>query len=409
MPSRVAADISAIAIESDLAALQLALAPSPNLAPAPIPFNRFCQVGTEFTYIQQAIDAMQISGDGAFTQRCHQVLETCLGVQKALLTTSCTHALELAALLLNIRPGDEVILPSFTFVSTANAFALRGARPVFADIRPDTLNIDENQLEQKISSRTRAIIPVHYAGVGCEMDTILEIAGRHGCAVVEDNAHGLFGSYKQKPLGTFGSLATLSFHETKNLTCGEGGALLINDASYSSRAEILREKGTNRKRFFRGEVDKYTWVDVGSSFLPSEILAAILYGQLEARAHIQSARKRVWNTYLSELAEWADSAGVQLPSVPAHCEPAYHLFYLLLPTPESRTAFIQHLKQRQILSVFHYQSLHLSEMGQQFGGRAGDCPITEAVSERLVRLPFYNGLTVSDQQRVISAIHSFHP
>jgi len=408
MPARVVADIATTGAESELAALQLALAPPPSAVPTPIPFNRFCQVGTEFTYIQQAIDAMQISGDGAFTNRCHEVLESCLGVRKALLTTSCTHALELAALLLNVGPGDEVILPSFTFVSTANAFALRGARPVFADIRPDTLNLDERSLEEKITGRTRVIVPVHYAGIGCEMDAILEIAGRHGCVVVEDNAHGLFGAYKNKPLGTFGSLATLSFHETKNLTCGEGGALLINDASFIARAEILREKGTNRKRFFRGEVDKYTWVDVGSSFLPSEILAAILYGQLEARAQIQSARQRIWNKYSSQLAHWAARNGVQLPHVPAHCEPAFHLFYLLLPTAESRQALIQYLKQRRILSVFHYQPLHLSEMGQRFGGRAGDCPVTESVSDRLVRLPFYNGLSVSDQQRVIDAILSFH-
>src|SRR5271165_671543 len=409
MPARVAAERATTAIEPDLAALQQALALAQSDVQAPIPFNRFCQVGTEFTYIQQAIDAMQISGDGAFTQRCHEILESCLGVEKALLTTSCTHALELAALLLNIGPGDEVILPSFTFVSTANAFALRGARPVFIDIRPDTLNLDERLLERKITSRTRAILPVHYAGVGCEMDAIVDIAGRHGCAIVEDNAHGLFGAYRGKPLGRFGCLATLSFHETKNFTCGEGGALLINDASFIARAEILREKGTNRKRFCRGEVDKYTWVDVGSSFLPSDILAAILYGQLEARDQIQSARMRIWNTYCSELAGWAAQAGVQLPCVPAHCDPAYHLFYVLLPTPESRCGFIQHLKQRQILSVFHYQPLHLSEMGQQFGGRPGDCPVTESVSERLVRLPFYNGLTVSDQRRVIDAIQSFVP
>src|SRR5689334_15599635 len=265
-----------------------------------ISFNKPCFVGTEARYIAEAVSRSHISGDGYFTKQCHALLERELGVPKALLTTSCTHALELAALLLNIQPGDEVILPSFTFVSTANAFALRGARPVFVDIRPDTLNLDERQLERLISPRTRAIVPVHYAGVGCEMDTILEIAARRGVAVVEDNAHGLFGSYKGKALGSLGCLATLSFHETKNFTCGEGGALLINDPQYVERAEILREKGTNRKRFFRGEVDRYSWVDFGSSYLPSELLAAILFAQLEARAQIEIQRRTIWEFYAAQ-------------------------------------------------------------------------------------------------------------
>jgi len=299
--------------------------------PEPIPFNRFCKVGTEFTYIQQAIDAMQISGDGRFTALCHAILEKGVGAQKALLTTSCTHALEMAALLLDIQPGDEVIIPSFTFVSTANAFVLRGARPVFADIRRDTLNLDESQLERLITSRTRAIVPVHYGGISCEMDAILHLASRRGIAVVEDNAHGLFGSYKGRPLGSLGCLATLSFHETKNFSCGEGGALLINHPAYVERAEVLREKGTNRKRFFRGEVDRYSWVDIGSSYLPSEILAAVLYAQLEAREQILRQRREVWEFYASHLSDWAAANGVGVPRIPEHCESSHHLFYLLLP------------------------------------------------------------------------------
>ena len=369
-----------------------------------IPFNRPFAVGKEFDYIQQAIDNMHISGDGLFTKKCHALLEQTLGVPKALLTTSCTHALEMAALLLDIQPGDEVIVPSFTFVSTVNAFVLRGARPVLIDIRPDTLNLDETQLERLITPRTKAIVPVHYAGVGCEMDAILDVAGRYGVAVVEDNAHGLFGKYKGKYLGTFGCLATQSFHETKNFTCGEGGALLINDPQYIERAEIIREKGTNRSRFFRGEVDKYTWVDLGSSYFPSDILAAFLYAQLEAREEIQARRRRVWEYYYKHLQDWAQDHGVRLPVIPAHCEQPYHLFYLLLPSLEKRTALIAHLKSRGIWSVFHYLPLHLSEMGQRLGGRQGDCPVTEDVSDRLLRLPFYNELQAEQQEQICTAI-----
>ena len=361
----------------------------------------------EFSYIQQAIDAMHISGDGRFTTLCHQLLENGLGVQKALLTTSCTHALEMAALLLDLKPGDEVILPSFTFVSTANAFALRGARPVFADIRPDTLNLDESQLDRLITPRTRAIVPVHYAGIGCEMDAICSIASKHGVAVVEDNAHGLFGTYRGKALGSFGCLSTLSFHETKNFTCGEGGALLINDPRYIERAEILREKGTNRKRFFRGEVDRYSWVDVGSSYLPSEILAAILYAQLEARAQIQAQRQRIWEHYFTSLNDWARANGVGLPTVPQDRGNAYHLFYILVPRAEDRPKLIAYLKSHQILSVFHYQALHLSDMGRRFGGTEGDCPVTEQVGERLLRLPFFNGLDSEAQGRIVDLICDF--
>lgn len=376
-------------------------------AASPIPFNRFCKVGTEFAYIEEAIQAMHISGDGRFTERCHRILEAEVGSPKALLTTSCTHALEMAALLLNLEAGDEVILPSFTFVSTANAFVLRGAKPIFADVRPDTLNLDENKLEALITPRTRAIVPVHYGGVACEMDSILAIAETKGIAVVEDNAHGLFGAYRGRPLGSLGAMSTLSFHETKNISCGEGGALLINAPQYEQRAEILREKGTNRKRFFRGEVDRYSWVDVGSSYLPSEILAAVLCAQLEARIEIQRQRRQVWENYQLALGSWAERQGVGLPHVPPGCDPAYHLFYLLLPKATDRPRLIEHLKQERILSVFHYLPLHLSEMGLRFGGRLGDCPVVEDSSERLLRLPFFNGLSWEEQQRVVERILSF--
>src|SRR6266404_3835079 len=281
-----------------------------------IPFNRPFFSGREFEFIHQAIANSRISGDGIFTRKCHALLENALGVSKVLLTTSCTHALEMAALLLDIKPGDEVIIPSFTFVSAVNAFVLRGARPVFIDIRADTLNLDESQLERLITPRTKAIVVVHYAGVGCDMDTIMQVAGQHGIPVVEDNAHGLFGKYRGKYLGTFGCLATQSFHETKNFTCGEGGALLINDPRYSERAEVIREKGTNRNRFFRGQVDKYTWVDVGSSYLPSDVLAAFLFAQFEKREQIQAGRRRVWEYYREHLAGWASQNGVKLPFVP---------------------------------------------------------------------------------------------
>lgn len=372
-----------------------------------IPFNRPFATGREFGYIQQALDNMHISGDGIFTQKCHAVLERLLGVPKVLLTTSCTHALEMAALLLEVQPGDEVIVPSFTFVSTVNAFVLRGARPVFADIKPDTLNMDERQLERLITPATKAIVVMHYAGVGCEMDVVLGIAQRNHIPVVEDNAHGLFGRYKGKCLGTFGCLATLSFHETKNVTCGEGGALLINDPRYNERAEIIREKGTNRSSFFRGQVDKYTWVDLGSSHLPSDILAAYLYAQLEATEAIQTKRQRVWEYYWASLQHWAQSQGVRLPVVPAWCEQPYHLFYLLMPSLHQRQALIAHLRAHSIHAVFHYLPLHLSEMGRRFGGKEGDCPVTEEVSDRLLRLPFYNDLTEADQEYIAGAICEF--
>jgi dTDP-4-amino-4,6-dideoxygalactose transaminase len=373
----------------------------------PIPFNRPSVVGNEVTYVNEVIRGAHYAGDGDFTGKCHALLEEALGVPRVLLTTSCTHALEMAALLLDIAPGDEVIIPSFTFVSTANAFAMRGARPVFIDVHPETLNLDETRLEALITPRTRAVVPVHYAGVGCAMDLILSIAARRGIAVVEDNAHGLFGSYRGKQLGTFGSLATLSFHETKNIVCGEGGALLVNDQRLIERAEIIREKGTDRSRFFRGQVDKYTWVDYGSSYLPSELLAAFLFGQLEQRARIQTARKRIWDYYHEHLAPWAGEHGVRLPVVPGGCDHPWHLYYLLAPSLAARQGIIKHLRSRDIASAFHYLPLHLSAMGRKFGGKQGDCPVTEDISDRLLRLPFYYELTTEEQERVVGALHEY--
>jgi dTDP-4-amino-4,6-dideoxygalactose transaminase len=374
-----------------------------------IPFNKPHLTGKESVYMAEAVSNGHISGDGAFTRQCHALLEKTLNTPRALLTTSCTHALEMAAILLDIKPGDEVIVPAFTFVSTVNAFVLRGAKPVFCDIRYDTLNMDEKHLPGLITEKTKAIVPVHYAGVGCEMDAIIPLATSREIKVVEDNAHGLFGRYRGKLLGTFGDLATQSFHETKNLHCGEGGALLINDPSYIERAEIIREKGTNRSRFFRGQVDKYTWVDIGSSYLPSDLLAAFLLAQLESSAEIQKKRERIWNRYLQGLAEWAATHDIRLPIIPEHCEQAYHMFHILLPSLSARQALIACLKERGILSVFHYLPLHLSEMGVRMGGRDGDCPVTEDISDRLLRLPFYNDLAENDQSRVIEAACSFIP
>jgi len=322
-------------------------------------------------------------------------------------TSSCTHALEMTALLLGIEEGDEVIVPSFTFVSTANAFVLRGARPVFCDIRPDTLNLDETKLESLITPRTKLVIPVHYAGVSCEMDEICAIADRHGVAVVEDNAHGLFGRYKGRRLGTLGVMAAQSFHETKNITSGEGGALIINDERFVHRAEMVREKGTDRSKFFRGEVSKYGWVDIGSSYVMSDVLAAFLYGQLEMWKEIQAKREVIWKRYDMELRSWAFESGVEVPTVPEHCDQAWHLYYLILPSLETRTRFISHLKQLNISAVFHYLPLHLSTFADRWGGRVGDCPVTERVSECLVRLPLFTAMSESEQSRVIEAVHGF--
>ena len=376
--------------------------------PEMIPFNRPDLAGKELEYIADAIRRGHASGDGTYTQKCSALLEEILQVRKILLTTSCTDALEMSALLLGIRDGDEVIVPSFTFVSTVNAFVLRGARPVFVDIRPDTLNMDENQLEELISDRTKAIVPVHYGGVGCEMDPICEIAARRGPAIVEDNAHGLFARYKSRFLGTFGALATLSFHETKNFTCGEGGALIVNDPSYIDRAEVIREKGTNRSRFFRGQEDKYTWVDLGSSFLPSDILAAFLYAQLEARREIQEKRGRTWDFYFGALEGCAKNYGVQLPFIPANAEQSHHMFYILVPHPEERDEVITHLRSRGIHSVFHYLPLHLSAMGRRLDPRPDICRVTEMASSRLIRLPFFNAITEKEQWRVVDALQDFY-
>ena len=372
-----------------------------------IPFNKPGITGKELEYVADAIAQGHAAGDGSYSRRCHALLESTLGVPRVLLTPSCTHALEMAALLLNLQPGDEVILPSYTFVSTANAFVLRGAIPVFSDIRPDTLNLDESRLEALITPRTKAIVVVHYAGVGCEMESILQIAARHGIPVVEDNAHGLFARYQGRYLGTFGALATQSFHETKNVICGEGGALVINDPALVQRAEILREKGTNRSQFFRGQVDKYTWVDLGSSYLLSDILAAYLYAQLEQYAQIEATRRRIWETYQRELAGWAEPRGVQLPTVPAHCEQSYHMFYLVMPSLQARQGLIEHLKAKGILSVFHYVPLHLSPVGVSFGGYSGQCPVSERIGDCLLRLPFFNDLSEAEQAEVIDAVRSY--
>lgn len=372
-----------------------------------IPFSRPYSTGREQAAIAHAIATGELAGDGAITKRCHQLLERELGTHKALLTTSCTHALEMAAVMLNLQPGDEVIVPAFTFVSTANAFVLHGAKTVFADIRRDTLNIDETQIESLITPRTRAIVPVHYAGVACEMDALLAITKKYNLSLIEDNAHGLFAKYKGRYLGTMGALGTQSFHETKNFTCGEGGALLINDPALAERAEIIREKGTDRSRFYRGQVDKYTWRDVGSSYLPSGILAAFLFEQLSAREQIQGARKRIFDRYFAELGPWASANGVTLPTIPEHVDQAYHMFYMLLPSMADRTALIAHLKAAEITAPFHYVPLNTSVMGQRMGGCAGMCPVTEDISDRLLRLPFFTGLTPEQQARVIERVSSF--
>ncbi len=375
--------------------------------PGSIPFTLPSLQGQEELYMTEALTKGRLSGDGPFTKRCQQYLEESMGIQKALLVTSCTSALDMCALLLDIAAGDEVIVPSFTFVSSINAFALRGAKPVFADIRPDTLNIDESALESLITPRTKAIVIVHYAGVACAMDEIMAIADRHGIPVIEDNAHGPYARYEGRYLGTFGRLATLSFHETKNFTCGEGGALLLNDASLVERAEIIREKGTDRSRFFRGQVDKYTWVDIGSSYLPADLLAAMLLAQLEARPKIEATRRRIWEFYASNLSAWAAQQDVGLPSVPGNVEQVHHMFYLLLPTLDERQRLIEHLRDRQIQAAFHYQPLHMSRMGREFGGRQGDCPVSERAADTLVRLPFYNSLSDADLSRVVNAVREF--
>jgi dTDP-4-amino-4,6-dideoxygalactose transaminase len=372
-----------------------------------IPFNKASLEGAEIENVLKAFTDMHVAGDGSFTRRCHELLQQAIGAPKALLTTSCTHALEMAALLLNIAPGDEVIVPSFTFVSTVNAFVLRGAHPVFVDIRPDTLNLDERLIEGKLTAKTRAIVPVHYAGVGCDMDVICKLSAERGIPIVEDNAHGLFGSYRGRKLGSFGAFSTLSFHETKNITCGEGGALIINQREYIERAEVIREKGTNRSQFFRGQVDKYGWVDVGSSYLPSEVLAAFLVAQLEAQESIQRRRHVAWSRYDTELKTWAEAQGISLPVVPAEAQHPAHMFYLIFPSLERRQAFIAHMWQAGIVTPFHYVPLHTSIMGRKLGYGEGDCPVTERISERLVRLPLYASISAEDQGKVIDQVLAF--
>ena len=368
-----------------------------------IPFNKPFMTGKELWYISQAHANGHLAGDGEFTQRCHDWLEHSIGCQQALLTHSCTAALEMSAILARLQPEDEVIMPSFTFVSTANAFVLRGVVPVFVDIRQDTLNIDEARIEEAITDKTRAIVVVHYAGVGCEMDTIMDIAERHGLMVIEDDAQGMESSYKGRPLGSIGHLAAVSFHETKNIISGEGGALLVNDPQFAERAEMIREKGTNRGQFFRGQVDKYTWVEIGSSYLPSELVAAFLWAQMEEADGITKRRLDIWNTYHERFAALEAAGKIRRPVIPEHCQHNAHMYYLLLPNLQRRSAFIDLLKTKGISAVFHYVPLHDSPMGQKYGRTSGDLINTRELSERLVRLPLWLGME-PDQERAIVQI-----
>ena len=373
-----------------------------------IPFNKPSVVGSELTYVGQALAGGHASGDGPFTRRAQDMLEKSFGAKRVLLTTSCTAALELAALLCDLKPGDEVIVPSYTFVSTANAFVLRGAKPVFVDVRPDTLNIDERLIEQAITPRTRAIFPIHYAGIACEMDAIMEIADSHGLLVVEDAAQGVGARYKGRWLGTLGHLGCYSFHETKNFSCGEGGALVINNAAMEHRAEILREKGTNRGQFMRGQADKYTWVDVGSSYLPSDMLAAFLVGQVENMEKITRRRGEIFERYVAMLAPLVERGFIRTPVVPKHCTPNYHMFYLLTADFEERTALIAHLRAAGVLAVFHYVPLHSSPFAQSLGVRQMRLPNTDELSARLLRLPMYFDLTNQEVEEVASLVLDFY-
>lgn len=372
-----------------------------------ISFNVPPYVGTENQYIAQAVANRKICGDGAFTKRCSAWLEETTGTSKALLTTSCTHATEMAALLADIQPGDEVIMPSYTFVSTADAFVLRGAVAVFVDIRPDTMNMDETLIESAITSKTKAIVPVHYAGVACEMDTIMNIAKAHNLMVIEDAAQGVMSTYKGKALGTIGDYGCYSFHETKNYSMGEGGALLIQDPVNVERAEIIREKGTNRSKFFRGEIDKYTWVAAGSSYLPSELNAAYLYAQLEQAQQIFDNRMACWNRYYEQLTPLAEAGRLELPVIPEGCQHNAHMFYIKVKDLDERTALISYLKQQGIQTVFHYIPLHSSPAGRALGRFHGEDRYTTRESERLLRLPMYYGLQESDVDQVVHAIRSF--
>ena len=374
-----------------------------------IPFNKPYIAGKELFYIAQAVTLGNIGGDGRFTQQCSRLLEERFGIRKVLLTPSCTAALEMAAMLANLGPGDEVIIPSYTFVSTVNAFVRMGAEPVFVDIRPDTLNIDDRLIERAITPRTKAIFPVHYAGVACEMDNIMALAEKYNLFVVEDAAQAVNSFYDGRALGSIGHLGCYSFHETKNYVCGEGGALCINDPALIQRAEILRDKGTNRQQFYRGDVDKYTWVDVGSSYVPSEISSAFLYGQLEMMDELTERRRKIYQFYRWHLQELEKEGLLQIPFLPDedNCASNYHLFYLLMPDLDSRDALITALKSQGIKAVFHYVPLHSSPMGQKFGYREGDLPLTEDLSGRLVRLPLYYEITAQEQMRVVNAVRQF--
>jgi dTDP-4-amino-4,6-dideoxygalactose transaminase len=372
--------------------------------PNAIPFNWPYMTGKELYYIAEAHFGGRLAGDGPFTRRCHAWLEALTGARRALLTHSCTAALEMSALLLDLEPGDEVLMPSYTFVSTANAFVLRGAVPVFVDIREDTLNLDERLLTDAIGPRTRAIVPVHYAGVACEMDTILSLASRHGLSVVEDAAQGVMARYRGRALGGIGHLGTFSFHETKNIISGEGGALLVNDPALVERAEVIREKGTDRSRFYRGLVDKYTWRDLGSSFLPGELTAAFLFAQTEEAQRITDARMAAWRHYHALLEPFERDGRLRRPVVPEHCEHNAHLYYVLLPGAAERDAAIERMRAAGIWAVFHYVPLHSSDAGTRFGRAAGRLPVTDAVSGRLLRLPLWMGISQDQQQRVVDTL-----
>lgn len=373
-----------------------------------IPFNVPPYIGKEKEYVMQAIDSHKISGDGAFTKKCSEWLEKQTDSPRVLLTTSCTHATEMAAILANIQPGDEVIMPSYTFVSTADAFVLRGARVVFVDIRPDTMNIDETLIEDAITDKTKAIVPVHYAGVACEMDTIMDIAIRHNLCVIEDAAQGVMSTYKGQALGTIGDYGCFSFHETKNYSMGEGGALLIRNEDMIEEAEIIREKGTNRSKFFRGQIDKYTWVNAGSSYLPSEMNAAYLYAELEVAEEINQTRIELWNKYYQLLKPLAEQGYIELPHIPDECKHNGHMFYIKCRDIEERSGLIKHLKENDIMAVFHYIPLHSAPAGRKFGRFAGEDRHTTKESERLLRLPMYYGLREEEQQKIVDEVQNYY-
>ena len=372
-----------------------------------INFNVPPFTGREMIYIKQAVDAQKICGDGQFTAKCNKWIENKTGCEKALLTTSCTHATELAALLADIRPGDEVIMPSYTFVSTADAFVLRGATPVFVDIRPDTMNIDETLIEDAINERTKAIVPVHYAGVGCEMDVIMDIAGRHNLMVIEDAAQGIMSTYKGQALGAIGDMGCYSFHETKNFSMGEGGALLMKDSRFIEAAEIFREKGTDRSKFFRGQVDKYRWVNYGSSYLPSDMNAAYLWAQLELADEITKARMDRWNQYDALLRDLADKGLIEQPFVPDYCTHNAHMYYIKVRDLEQRSDFINFMKSKDVLTVFHYVPLHTAPAGLKYGRFHGEDNFTTRESDRLVRLPMYYALTEDDVNFICECVHEY--